>query len=269
MTSLQSQDMDIRLLTKCPYNVRRNLGDVSNLAASIDAVDVLQPLLVRPSSDGRHYEVVAGSRRWKACELLGRRTVPVVIRELTDRQALTISLTENVQQQTLDPIERAEGVKRLLDYYVQEMPRSEALERVGKEIGKTPSALYEWLALLRTTEAVRQMVRERQVAPKVAARMATLPEERQETVARAVVTESLTRDDALRVVKIAQEQPTRPVEQVVAAVRDRILEEVSINVSFPGGLYSALARKTQEERTGSIQETIRRACRAFTGYDDD
>jgi ParB family chromosome partitioning protein len=269
MISLQSQDMDIRLLVKCPCNVRRYPGDVTNLAASIKAVGVLQPLLVRPAPDSKHYEVVAGFRRWKACELLGSRTIPAVVRELTDCQALTVSLTENVQQQTLDPIERAEGVRRLVDYFAQEMPRGEALERVGKEIGKAPPTLNEWLALLRTTEAVQQMVREKQVAPRVAARIATLPKERQESVARAMVAESLTRDDALRVVQIAQAQPARPVEQVVAEVRDRVLEEVSVSISFPGGLYGALVQKTGEERTGSIQETIRRACRAYTGYDAD
>lgn len=264
MTHPKIQEIPIAQLVISPFNARRQIGDVSDLAASIRSIGLLQPIVVRPAPDDGHYEVVAGSRRMKACQSLGWETITAVVRSLTDRQALLLSLSENIQQQTLDPIERAEGIKRLVDDFVQEMSRSEAVEIVAKQIGKSSSTVYKWLALLRTTEAVRQMVREKKVIPRVAARLASLPPERQEPVARAVAEENLTRTDALRVVRLIEDQPTVPPRQAVEKVRNEVLEEVSVNVSFPGDLYHALTDKAREERC-SIQEVIRRASRAYVG----
>lgn len=258
------QEIPIAQLVISPFNTRRQIGDVSDLAASIRSIGLLQPIVVRPAPDDGHYEVVAGSRRMKACQSLAWETITAVVRSLTDRQALLLSLSENIQQQTLDPIERAEGIQRLVDDFAQEMPRSEAIEIVAKRMGKSSRTVYEWLALLRTTEAVRQMVRERKVISKVAARLASLPPERQEPVARAVAKENLTRTDALRVVRLVEDQPAIPPRQAVEKVRNEVLEEVSVNVSFPGDLYRALTDKAREERC-SIQEVIRRASRAYVG----
>lgn len=264
LTHWKTQEISIASLVISACNARRQSGDVTDLATSIRSVGLLQPIVVRPASDQGRYEVVAGSRRMRACQALGWETITAVVRSLTDREALLLSLSENIQQETLDPIERAEGVERLVDSFTQEMPRTEALKMVAKQVGKRESTLYEWLALLRTTEAVRQMVRKKEVVPTVAARLASLPREQQEPVARAVADENLTRRDALRVVRLVEEQPTVPPEQAVEKIRNEILEEVTVSVSFPGNLYRALADKAREQRC-SVQEVIRTASRAYVG----
>ena len=249
------------LLTVSPFNVRRQVGDVSNLAESIQAIGLLQPIVVRQIHDGG-YEVVAGARRLEACRTLGWKRIPAVVRPLTNREALILSLSENIQQETLDPIERAEGVQRLVDDLTKEMPRSQAGEIAARQVGKRASTIYEWLTLLRTTEAVRQMVRERRVETTVATRLAALPPEQQEPLARVVAEENLPRADALRAVRFAQEHPSVPPQQAVAAFRREALEEYSVTVSIPGQLYFALAERAKGDRC-TIQELIRRAVQVY------
>ncbi len=261
MDPITIREIAIDLLTVSPFNVRRQVGDVSNLAASIQSIGLLQPIVVRPAPAGR-YEVVAGARRLEACRTLGRDRIAAVIRPLTDREALILSLSENIQQETLDPIERAEGIQRLVDDLTKEMPRSQAVEVAAKQVGRRASTVNEWLTLLRTTEAVQQMVRERRVETTVATRLAALPPEQQEPVARVVAEENLTRADALRAVRFAQEHPSVPPQQAVAAFRQEALEEYSVTVSMPGQLYFALADRAKKDRC-TIQELIRRAVQAY------
>ena len=102
---------------------------LSELADSIALHGVIQPLLVRPISDGG-YQLIAGERRWRASRLAGLTEVPVVIREMTDSEAMELALIENLQREDLNPIEEAEGYKLLMDTY--SLTQSEAAERVGK-----------------------------------------------------------------------------------------------------------------------------------------
>lgn len=99
------------------------------LADSIAAHGVIQPLLVRPISDGG-YQLIAGERRWRASRLAGLTEVPVVIREMTDSEAMELALIENLQREDLNPIEEAEGYKLLMDTY--SLTQEQAAERVGK-----------------------------------------------------------------------------------------------------------------------------------------
>ena len=97
-----------------PHQPREILDDeaIRELADSIRQHGILQPLLVRPADDG--YELVAGERRWRASRLLGRETVPVVVRRVTDDQMLEIALVENLQREDLNAIEKARAYRRFL-----------------------------------------------------------------------------------------------------------------------------------------------------------
>jgi len=193
---------------------------------------------------------------------LGWKVIPAIRRDLSNREALILSLSENIQQDTLDPIERAEGVQRLTEDLSQEMPRSQAIEATAQLVGKSTDTIYTWLALLRTTEAVRAMVQERKVETKVAARLASLPPERQEPVAKVIAREDLSRKDALRVVSYVEQHPEIPPKEAVAAFRSDLLQEYNVTVTLPGELYVPLARKAEQERC-SIQEIIRRSVRTY------
>lgn len=111
---------------------------LSELSESIAMHGIIQPLLVRPISDGG-YQLIAGERRWRASRMAGLTQVPVVIREMTDSEAMELALIENLQREDLNPVEEAEGFKLLMDTY--SLTQEQAAERVGKSRPAVANAL--------------------------------------------------------------------------------------------------------------------------------
>lgn len=130
---------------------------LSELADSIALHGVIQPLLVRPISDGG-YQLIAGERRWRASRLAGLTEVPVVIREMTDSEAMELALIENLQREDLNPIEEAEGYKLLMDTY--SLTQSEAAERVGK----SRPAVANAMRLLSLPKEVLDLIKEGRIS---------------------------------------------------------------------------------------------------------
>ena len=124
---------------------------LSELAQSIEKHGVIQPLLVRPLSAGG-YQLVAGERRWRAARIAGLTQVPVVIRDLSDEDAMALSLIENLQREDLDPIEEAEGYRTLMETFG--ITQEEAAARVGK----SRPAVANLMRLLSLPKDVRAMV---------------------------------------------------------------------------------------------------------------
>ena len=118
---------------------------------SIEKHGVIQPLLVRPLSDGS-YQLVAGERRWRAARMAGLTEVPVVIRDLSEEDAMALSLIENLQREDLDPIEEAEGYRTLME--TCGITQEEAAARVGK----SRPAVANLMRLLALPKEVRDMV---------------------------------------------------------------------------------------------------------------
>ena len=136
---------------------RMDEGSLAELAASIRAQGLIQPLLVRPlggAAGERRYEIIAGERRWRAAQLAGLAEVPVLVREVPDEAALAMSLIENIQREDLNPIEQAAGLQRLLDEF--ELTH----ERVAEAVGRSRSAVTNLLRLLRLAKPVQQMLAE-------------------------------------------------------------------------------------------------------------
>ena len=134
------------------YQPRHNFDEqlIEGLAESIKERGILQPLLVRPIAGATNmFEIVAGERRWRAAQLAGLHEVPVVVRELSDRETLEFGLIENVQRQDLSPLEEAEGYRRLLDEF------RHTQEDLGKIVGKSRSHIANMMRLL-TLAARRQ-----------------------------------------------------------------------------------------------------------------
>ena len=111
---------------------------LAELADSIAKHGVIQPLLVRPMPDGS-YQLVAGERRWRASRMAGLIEVPVVIKELSDDEAMALALIENLQREDLNAIEEAQGIKALMD--TLSLTQDEAAERVGKSRPAVANAL--------------------------------------------------------------------------------------------------------------------------------
>ena len=126
---------------------------LKELADSIAMHGVIQPLLVRPLSDGG-YQLIAGERRWRASRMVGLSQVPVVVKEMTDEEAMELALIENLQREDLNPIEEAEGFKLLMDTY------SFTQEQAAEKVGKSRPAIANALRLLSLPQTVLDMVKQ-------------------------------------------------------------------------------------------------------------
>ncbi len=125
-------------------------ADLEELADSIRSKGVLLPLIVRRAEDG--YILVAGERRWRAAQKAGLRELPVMVREVTDKEAFEIALIENIQREDLNPVEEAEAFKRLIEEHG--LTQEELATRVGKDRSTVANALR----LLRLPEGIKQAI---------------------------------------------------------------------------------------------------------------
>lgn len=127
---------------------------IEDLANSVKEKGILQPILVRPTDDPDQYEIIAGERRWRAAQLAGLRQVPVIVRELSDTEALQVAIIENVQRQDLSPAEEARGYRQLIDEF------GHTQNQLSKLVGKSRSHVANLLRLLMLPEAVIAMIDE-------------------------------------------------------------------------------------------------------------
>jgi ParB family transcriptional regulator, chromosome partitioning protein len=137
-----------------PYQPRKEfkLEELSELQASLRASGLLQPITLRPSPQGSGYELIAGERRFRAAASLGWTEIPAVVRAIDNKTLLTLALIENLQRSDLNPLEEAEGYKRLVD----EFALSHA--QVGEVVGKDRSTIANLLRLLQLPAAVRRLL---------------------------------------------------------------------------------------------------------------
>jgi ParB family chromosome partitioning protein len=135
--------LPLREIEPDPTQPRKTFEETSlaELAASIAEHGLLQPIVVRPNVNGG-YTIIAGERRWRACRIAGLTDVPVIVKDVTDEQAMELALIENLQREDLDPVEEACGIKDLIERY------GLTQEQAARQLGKSRSALANALRLL-------------------------------------------------------------------------------------------------------------------------
>ena len=135
-------------------NPRRDFDtdQLDELTNSIREKGVMQPLLVRPTEDPNVFEIIAGERRWRAAQRAGLHEVPVIIREVDDKEALELAIIENVQRVDLNPLEEAQGYEQLIEQF------SYTQQDLAQVIGKSRSHVANTLRLLKLPREVREMV---------------------------------------------------------------------------------------------------------------
>jgi ParB family chromosome partitioning protein len=141
----------VDLILPNPNQPRQNIGDLTDLIASIREKGVLEPLLVRPMGDT--YQLIAGERRWRACKELGISIVPCIEKNVDDREMMEIALIENLQRKDLTPFEEAEGLQVLSEkfHYTH--------AQVAQVIGKARTSVTETLSLNQMPAEIREMCR--------------------------------------------------------------------------------------------------------------
>lgn len=224
-------------------------GALQELADSITVHGVLQPLLVRPLLSGG-YQLIAGERRWRASRMAGLKEVPVIIRELSDSEAMEIAIIENLQREDLNPIEEAEGLQALIDKcdYTQ--------EQVAVSVGKSRPAIANALRLLKLPEEVRQMTKEGEISAGHARALLAFDNQAiMYEVAKQIVSDKLTVRDVERLAK----RPTKSAEKKQNAKhRDSFYDEVELSLTDVLGrrvkVYNGRSKGTLEIEFYSLDD---------------
>ena len=147
------RDLPVDLLQPGKYQPRKDMHPetLQDLARSIRAQGVVQPIVVRPITDGR-YEIIAGERRWRAAQMAELHEIPVVVRDVDDSTAIAVALIENIQREDLNPLEEAHALARLIEEF--DMTHQLAADAVGR----SRAAVSNLLRLLELEDAVKKLV---------------------------------------------------------------------------------------------------------------
>ncbi len=147
--------LPVDLLQRGKYQPRTHMDHeaLEELASSIRAQGVVQPIVVRELGGGR-YEIVAGERRWRAAQMAGLQTLPAVVRNIPDEAAIAIALIENIQRENLNPVEEAAALQRLIDEFGM------THQQTAESVGRSRTAVTNLLRLLTLNDDVRTMLEE-------------------------------------------------------------------------------------------------------------
>jgi ParB family chromosome partitioning protein len=184
----------IERLEPNPNQPRVEIGDLTELIASIKEKGILEPLLVRPSEVGGRFMIISGERRYRAAREAGLRELPCIEMEVDDRAVAEIALIENLQRKDLTPFEEAEGLQMLVERF------GYTHEEVARKIGKSRSSVTEALAIATLPEAVREQCRRADINSKsLLLQIVRQPtEEQMLAFVKRVVEQGMTRDEARR-----------------------------------------------------------------------
>ncbi|MEE9317495.1 MAG: ParB/RepB/Spo0J family partition protein [Rhodospirillales bacterium] len=231
-----SRQVPVERLHPGRYQPRHSMDEekIEELAQSVRENGILQPLLVRrhPDKDDA-YEIIAGERRWRAAQMAKVHEVPVVVRELSDQEALEIGLVENLQRQDLSPLEEADGYQRLVDEF------SHTQEILSKTVGKSRSHVANMMRLLGLPEPVKQMLDKNELTAGHARALLNAPDPLGS--ARQVLKQGLNVRQPERLVKKKQRQidapPAAPKKDVDTLALERDLANLlglKVAIKFKG-----------------------------------
>ena len=230
------KQLPIDVLQRGKYQPRTHMDSeaLDELAASIKAQGVVQPIVVRPLPAGG-YEIIAGERRWRAAQRAGLETVPAVVRHIPDEAAIAIALIENIQREDLNPVEEANALQRLIDEFGM------THQRVAEAVGRSRAAVTNLLRLLALNDDVRKMLEEGKMDMGHARALLSLPSSQQSQVAHQVVERGLSVRDTENLVRRLLERPaTRKSAEAgmdpdVRALAGKLSEKLGAKVRIQHG----------------------------------
>ena len=222
------RELNVAQLKPGKYQPRSHMDEASlnDLAASIKAQGIMQPILVRKLADSS-YEIIAGERRWRAAKLANLTHVPVLVRSVPDNAALAMALIENIQREDLNPLEEAVGIQRLIDEF--KMTHQTAADAVGR----SRSAASNLLRLLKLPIAVQKLLMENKLDMGHARALLSLEGAQQILLANRIVMDQLSVREAEKLVQIKTHEPEKHQPKKSAKLsRDtqRLQEEMSAHL---------------------------------------
>jgi ParB family chromosome partitioning protein len=241
----EQRNLPVERLRPGKYQPRTHMDQdsLAELAASIKAQGVMQPILVRAvdSTPGaERYEIVAGERRWRAAQLAGLSEVPVLVRSIPDEQALAMALIENIQRENLNPLEEAQGLQRLIDEF------GLTHQQAADAVGRSRPAASNLLRLLQLTAPVQEMLMTGQLDMGHARALLPVSSGQQVGLAQRIVQKDLSVRETERLVQQLLNPPKKSAETPVNRDLLRLQEELSDN------LGACVAIRSSKKGSGKV-----------------
>ena len=230
--ALKTLPVDLMQRGKYQPRVDMHPETLQELADSIKAQGVVQPIVVRPI-DGKRYEIIAGERRWRASQMAGLQEVPCVVRDVPDQAAMAMALIENIQRENLNPMEEARALQRLIMEF--ELTHQQTAEAVGR----SRAAVSNLLRLLELEEDVRTLVEHGDLEMGHARALLALQGDAQRDAARRVVAQGLSVRETERLVKREREpvkaKATTTIDPNVRRLEEELSDKLAAKVAIQHG----------------------------------
>jgi len=228
-------ELGIDMLQPGKYQPRTHMDEAAlqDLARSIAAQGIIQPVLVRPIG-GERYEIIAGERRWRAARMAGLTSVPVLVRNVPDTAALAMALIENIQREDLNPLEQANGIQRLITEF------GITHEQAAEMVGRSRSAVTNLLRLLGLAAPVRELVQQGRLDMGHARALLALSGMQQIETARLVVERGLSVRDTERMIGrlikgVAGKKPHRVTDRDILRLQEDLSQKLGTKVVIKPG----------------------------------
>lgn len=253
--------LNVTQLQPGKYQPRSYMDDAAlqTLADSIKNQGIMQPILVREVGVDK-FEIIAGERRWRASQIAGLSQVPVLVREIADESALAMALIENIQRENLNPLEEAQGIKRLIDEFAM------THEKAADAVGRSRTAVSNILRLLTLTHAVQDLLMHNKLDMGHARALIGLDAAQQIMLANKVVQQQLSvRDVENLVKKLGAEAQAKPhktsVNRDVLALQNNLSEKIGASVSISANANGSGTLKINYANLDQLDEIIKKISR--------
>ncbi len=238
-----------------PHQPRNNFSDESlrELTDSIKEHGIIQPLIVTQEGDG--WQLIAGERRWRAAKALKMKTIPAIVRDMTEQKKLEIALIENLQRQDLNALETAAAYRKLIDEF------NLTQEQLAKRIGKSRPAVTNTIRILSAAEEVKQAILEEKITAGHARVLAGLPKEDQLLLLQKIIESTMNvreTERASRNIVIQKHIRNLPFYPDIEAKKDLLQEALATKVEIKksGGTGQIIIKFYSEEELESIFKKI-------------
>ena len=253
--------LNVSQLQPGKYQPRSYMDDAAlqTLADSIRTQGIMQPILVREVSPDK-FEIIAGERRWRASQIAGIDTVPVLVREIADESALAMALIENIQRENLNPLEEAQGIKRLIDEFAM------THEKAAEAVGRSRVAVSNILRLLSLSAPVQELLMHSKLDMGHARALIGLDAGQQVLLANKIVQQNLSvREVENLVKKLGEENKTKSqktsVNRDVLALQNTLSEKIGAVVSISANANGAGTLKINYNNLDQLDDIIAKVSR--------
>jgi ParB family transcriptional regulator, chromosome partitioning protein len=215
--------IEVRRICLSRRPLRDSLGNIYELAKSIEEKGLLQPIIAKPSDNG-FFEVIVGNRRLAACKRVKLKTILCYIADFDDKEALEVSIIENVHHESLNYIEEAKAFKR----YVEEREYG-AISELARKIGKSPTYVSRRIALLNLPEHVQEELLRHRKSSSVAQELISLDEERRNEISKLILKTNMTSREVRGIVKNIKKEEDESLFSIYYSLddkRQRVIERV-------------------------------------------